>query len=76
MSHEFIETELQTSVNDLGYLSIRREGEGMKLGTPRRLGLGAPAPPGAPRTGTVVLPPSGPRVSGPVFWGQSLCGRP
>ena len=44
MSHEFIETELQTSVNDLGYLSIRREGEGMKLEKPRRPGLGAPAP--------------------------------
>lgn len=30
MSHEFIEIDLQTSINDLAYLSIR-EGEFMKM---------------------------------------------
>lgn len=29
MSHEFTEIDLQSSVNDLGYLSIRRDGEAM-----------------------------------------------
>ena len=46
MSHEFIETDLQTSVHDLGNLSIRREG--MKLETPRRPGWGRRLPPPGP----------------------------
>lgn len=29
MSREFVEIDLQTSINDLGYLSIRREAEFM-----------------------------------------------
>ena len=53
MSHEFTETDLQTSVHDLGNLSIRREGEGMKLETPRCPGLVAPAP--SPRAGPPAL---------------------
>ena len=48
MSHEFIETDLQTSVHDLGNLSIRREGEGMKLEAPR-----LPGPP--PRRSLILL---------------------
>ena len=64
MSHEFIETDLQTSVHDLGNLSIRREGEGMKLEAPRRPGLGAPAP--SPRAGQLSAPAARPWAREPA----------